>query len=97
MRESYDQRRRFLINAFEEMHLDCFEPQGAFYMFPSIESTGLSSDEFCERLLHEQEVAVIPGSAFGESGEGHVRISYSYSMNHLREACSRIRKFLQTL
>ena len=97
MREQYDQRRRFLINAFEEMHLDCFEPQGAFYMFPSIESTGLSSDEFCERLLHEQEVAVIPGSAFGESGEGHVRISYSYSMNHLREACSRIRKFLQTL
>mgnify|MGYP000282352367 CR=1 FL=1 len=97
MRESYDQRRRFLINAFEEMHLDCFEPQGAFYMFPSIESTGLSSDEFCERLLHEQEIAVIPGSAFGESGEGHVRISYSYSMNHLREACSRIRKFLQTL
>ena len=97
MRESYDQRRRFLINAFEEMHLDCFEPQGAFYMFPSIESTGLSSDEFCERLLHEQEVAVIPGSAFGESGEGHVRISYSYSMNHLREACRRMRKFLQTL
>ena len=97
MRESYDQRRRFLINAFEEMHLDCFEPQGAFYMFPSIGSTGLSSDEFCERLLHEQEVAVIPGSAFGESGEGHVRISYSYSMNHLREACRRMRKFLQTL
>ena len=97
MREQYDLRRRYLLGAFEEMHLDCFEPQGAFYMFPSIESTGLSSDEFCERLLHEQEVAVIPGSAFGESGEGHVRISYSCSMNHLREACSRIRKFLQTL
>ena len=92
-----DLRRRYLLGELRSMGLECFEPQGAFYMFPSIESTGLSSDEFCERLLHEQEVAVIPGSAFGESGEGHVRISYSYSMNHLREACSRIRKFLQTL
>ena len=90
-------RRRYLLGELRSMGLECFEPQGAFYMFPSIESTGLSSDEFCERLLHEQEIAVIPGSAFGESGEGHVRISYSYSMNHLREACSRIRKFLQTL
>ena len=96
-REQYDLRRRYLLGELRSMGLECFEPQGAFYMFPSIESTGLSSDEFCERLLHEQEVAVIPGSAFGESGEGHVRISYSYSMNHLREACSRIRKFLQTL
>ena len=93
MREQYDLRRRYLLGELRSMGLECFEPQGAFYMFPSIESTGLSSDEFCERLLHEQEVAVIPGSAFGESGEGHVRISYSYSMNHLREACSRIRKF----
>ena len=97
MREQYDLRRRYLLGELRSMGLECFEPQGAFYMFPSIESIGLSSDEFCERLLHEQEVAVIPGSAFGESGEGHVRISYSYSMNHLREACSRIRKFLQTL
>ena len=97
MREAYDQRRRYLVKALRDMGFDCYEPQGAFYMFPSIESTGLSSDEFCERLLHEQEVAVIPGSAFGESGEGHVRISYSYSMNHLREACRRMRKFLQTL
>ena len=97
MREQYDLRRRYLLGELRSMGLECFEPQGAFYMFPSIESTGLSSDEFCERLLHEQEIAVIPGSAFGESGEGHVRISYSYSMNHLREACSRIRKFLQTL
>ena len=97
MREQYDLRRRYLLGELRSMGLECFEPQGAFYMFPSIESTGLSSDEFCEKLLHEQEVAVIPGSAFGESGEGHVRISYSYSMNHLREACSRIRKFLQTL
>ena len=97
MREQYDLRRRYLLGELRSMGLECFEPQGAFYRFPSIESTGLPSDEFCERLLHEQEVAVIPGSAFGESGEGHVRISYSYSMNHLREACSRIRKFLQTL
>ena len=97
MREQYDLRRRYLLGELRSMGLECFEPQGAFYMFPSIESTGLSSDEFCERLLHEQEVAVIPGSAFGESGEGHARISYSYSMNHLREACRRMRKFLQTL
>ena len=97
MREQYDLRRRYLLGELRSMGLECFEPQGAFYMFPSIESTGLSSDEFCERLLHEQEIAVIPGSAFGESGEGHVRISYSYSMNHLREACSRISKFLQSL
>ena len=97
MRDQYDLRRRFLLGELRSMGLDCFEPEGAFYIFPSIESTGLSSEEFCERLLHEQEVAVIPGSAFGASGEGHVRISYSYSMNHLREACSRMRKFLENL
>ena len=97
MRDQYDLRRRFLLGELRSMGLDCFEPEGAFYIFPSIESTGLTSEEFCERLLHEQEVAVIPGSAFGASGEGHVRISYSYSMNHLREACSRMRKFLENL
>lgn len=97
MRDQYDLRRRFLLGELRSMGLDCFEPEGAFYIFPSIESTGLSSEEFCERLLHEQEVAVIPGSAFGASGEGHVRISYSYSMKHLREACSRMRKFLENL
>lgn len=97
MRDQYDLRRRYLLGELRSMGLDCFEPEGAFYIFPSIESTGLSSEEFCERLLHEQEVAVIPGSAFGASGEGHVRISYSYSMNHLREACSRMRKFLENL
>lgn len=97
MREQYDIRRRYLLGELRDMGLSCFEPQGAFYMFPSIESTGLGSEEFCERLLREQEVAVVPGNAFGESGEGHVRISYSYSMNHLREACSRIRTFLKTL
>ncbi|MGI6181312.1 MAG: pyridoxal phosphate-dependent aminotransferase [Agathobaculum sp.] len=97
MRSQYDIRRRYLLGELRDMGLDCFEPKGAFYMFPSIASTGLSSEEFCERLLKSQQVAVVPGTAFGTSGEGHVRISYSYSMNHLREACSRIRSFLQTL
>ncbi len=97
MKEQYDIRRRFLLGEFRSMGLDCFEPQGAFYIFPSICSTGLNSEEFCERLLKEQQVAVVPGNAFGKSGEGHVRISYSYSINHLREACIRIRKFIESL
>lgn len=97
MRDQYDLRRRYLLGELRSMGLECFEPEGAFYIFPSIESTGLSSEEFCERLLHEQEVAVIPGSAFGASGEGHIRISYSYSMSHLREACSRMKIFLENL
>ena len=97
MRSQYDIRRRFLLGELRSMGLTCFEPQGAFYMFPSIASTGLSSEEFCERLLRDQHVAVVPGSAFGTSGEGHIRISYSYSMNHLREACFRMRNFLQSL
>lgn len=97
MRTQYDIRRRYLLGELRSMGLECFEPKGAFYMFPSIASTGLSSEDFCERLLQSQKVAVVPGSAFGVSGEGHVRISYSYSMNHLREACFRIRRFLQTL
>ena len=97
MRTQYDIRRRYLLGELRSMGLTCFEPQGAFYAFPSIASTDLSSEAFCERLLHEQQVAVVPGSAFGKSGDGHVRISYSYSMNHLREACFRMRKFLQSL
>lgn len=97
MRSQYDIRRRFLVSELRSMGLDCFEPHGAFYVFPSIKSTGLSSEEFCNRLLQEQHVAVIPGDAFGQSGEGHVRISYSYSMGHLREACNRIRTFIQNL
>lgn len=97
MRSQYDIRRRFLVSELRSMGLECFEPHGAFYVFPSIRSTGLSSAEFCSRLLQEQKVAVIPGDAFGASGEGHVRISYSYSMNHLREACARMRAFLKTL
>ena len=97
MRRQYNLRRRFLVGELNDMGLTCFEPKGAFYAFPSIRSTGLSSEEFCNRLVHEQRVAVVPGNAFVESGEGHVRISYSYSMNHLREACSRIRAFLESL
>lgn len=97
MRTQYDMRRRYLLGELRSMGLECFEPKGAFYMFPSIASTGLTSEEFCERLLNDQQVAVIPGNAFGTSGEGHIRISYSYSMNHLREACTRMRSFLQTL
>lgn len=97
MRSQYDIRRRFLVSELRSMGLEYFEPHGAFYVFPSIKSTGLTSEEFCNRLLQEQHVAVIPGDAFGESGAGHVRISYSYSMAHLREACSRIRDFLQIL
>lgn len=97
MRGQYDIRRRFLLGELRGMGLECFEPEGAFYMFPSIQSTGLSSEEFCERLLMEQKVAVVPGSAFGASGEGHIRISYSYSMNHLREATTRMKIFLEGL
>ncbi len=97
MRKQYDTRRRFLVSELREIGLRCFEPKGAFYVFPHIPDCGLTSEEFCSRLLMEQRVAVVPGSAFGESGEGHVRISYSYSMNHLREACDRLRAFLRTL
>lgn len=97
MRAEYDMRRRMLVSRLNGMGLACFEPQGAFYAFPSIESTGLASEEFCERLLHSQKVAVVPGSAFGASGEGHVRISYSYSVGHLDEALHRIEKFLQEI
>lgn len=97
MKLQYDMRRRYVVGELRDMGLDCFEPLGAFYVFPSIRSTGLSSEEFASRLLADQKVAVVPGNAFGESGEGHVRISYSYSMAHLREALERMRTFLQKL
>ena len=93
----YDMRRRLVVDSLNEMGLSCFSPEGAFYVFPSIRSTGLSSAEFCEKLLRSQKVAVIPGDAFGESGEGFVRISYCYSVDHLLEALKRIRAFLQEL
>ncbi len=97
MREQYDMRRRLIVDGFNEMNLTCFEPEGAFYVFPCIKRTGLSSDEFCEKLLYVKHVAVVPGSAFGDCGEGYVRVSYSYSINHITEALSRIRDFLKQL
>lgn len=97
MRESYDQRRRYLIHAFEEMGLECFEPLGAFYMFPSIKRFGMTSDEFATQLLKEEKVAVVPGTAFGDSGEGYLRVSYAYSLKSLKEALGRIGRFVGRL
>lgn len=97
MVEEYDMRRRFLVSEFNRIGLDCFEPEGAFYVFPCIKSTGLSSEEFCEKLLYSEHVAVVPGDAFGASGEGFVRVSYSYSLAHLQEAVRRIEHFIKTL
>ena len=93
----YNIRRRFLVSEFNRLGLTCFDPEGAFYVFPCIKSTGLSSEEFCERLLYENKVAAVPGSAFGESGEGYIRISYAYSLKHLMEAMERIEQFLNKL
>ena len=97
MREAYDQRRRYLVKALRDMGFDCYEPQGAFYVFPSIKKFGMTSDEFALKLLEEEKVAVVPGTAFGESGEGFVRVSYSYSIKHLKIALERIKEFLDEL
>lgn len=97
MREEYDDRRRIIVKGFNDLGLECREPKGAFYAFPSIKSTGLSSDEFCERLLYSKKVALVPGTAFGDSGEGFVRASYCYSVAHIREALKRIGEFLEEL
>jgi len=97
MRESYDQRRRYLIHAFKEMGLECFEPHGAFYTFPSIKRFGMTSDEFATSLLREEKVAVVPGTAFGDCGEGYLRISYAYSLKNLKEALSRMDRFIKKL
>lgn len=94
-KESFMARRNYVVNNLNRIGLECHMPQGAFYVFPSIKKTGLSSEAFCEKLLFEAKVAVVPGSAFGESGEGHVRISYAYSIEQLKEALSRIEKFLK--
>ena len=91
------EERGLMVSSLNQMGLACADPLGAFYVFPSIRSTGLSSDEFCQRLLEEQKVAVVPGGAFGQSGEGHVRISYSYSVDHLIEALGRIEAFVKGL
>ncbi len=95
MREQYDMRRRLVVDGFNSMGLTCFEPEGAFYVFPCIKKTGLTSEEFCERLLYDEHVAVVPGSAFGDCGEGFVRVSYSYSIKHITEALSRIEHFIK--
>lgn len=94
MRDEYNRRRRYVVKVLNDMGLTCFEPRGAFYVFPSIQISGLTSSEFCEQLLREKEVAIIPGSAFGASGEGYARISYAYSVDHLQTAMKRIREFL---
>ena len=94
MRDEYNRRRRYVVKALNDMGLTSFEPRGAFYVFPSIQISGLTSSEFCEQLLREKEVAIIPGSAFGASGEGYARISYAYSVDHLQTAMKRIREFL---
>lgn len=97
MRESYDQRRRFLMHSFKKMGLDCFEPFGAFYVFPSIKRFGLTSEEFATRLLMEEKVAVVPGTAFGDCGEGFLRISYAYSLADLKKALAKIEAFVERL
>lgn len=95
MVKAYDRRRRLLVHGFRQMGLDCFEPLGAFYVFPDISKTGLSSEEFAEQLLKEENVAVVPGTAFGPSGEGHIRCSYAYSIEQLQEALKRIGSFVE--
>lgn len=97
MRNAYNQRRRFLVSEFKRMKLDCFEPYGAFYIFPSIREFGMSSEEFAMKFLAEEKVAVVPGTAFGECGEGFLRISYAYSLEDLKEAIGRLERFINRL
>ena len=97
MREAYDQRRRYLVNAFKEMGLECFEPYGAFYVFPCIKEFGMTSEEFATRFLEEEKVAAVPGTAFGDSGEGYLRISYAYSLEKLKIAIGRLGHFVEKL
>ncbi len=94
MREQYDMRRRLIVSSLNSMGLECFEPRGAFYVFPCFKSTGMTSEEFASELLISQRVAVVPGTAFGDCGEGFLRVSYSYSLNHIKEALERIQRFL---
>ncbi len=97
MKDEYDTRRRYIIDRLNKMGLTCFEPKGAFYVFPCITSSGLNSEEFCEKLIYSKQVAIVPGNAFGESGEGFVRISYCYSLKHITEALNRMEEFLSEL
>ena len=97
MVEAYNQRRRYLLNAFEQMGIECFEPFGAFYVFPSIKKFGMTSEEFCTKLLQEEKLAVVPGTAFGACGEGYVRISYAYSIENLKVGLERIKNFINRI
>ncbi len=97
MREQYNHRRRYLLNEFKRIGLPCFEPYGAFYVFPCIKKFGMSSDEFCTRLLKEEKLAVVPGTAFGDSGEGYIRVSYAYSLENLKAAMERLERFISKL
>ena len=97
MRKSYNERRNYLMAAMRRMKLQCFEPYGAFYIFPCIKEFGMTSEEFATKLLEKEKVAVVPGSAFGECGEGFIRISYAYSIDELKEALSRVERFIEKL
>jgi len=97
MRRSYDRRRRVMVDALRKMGLDCFEPRGAFYCFPSIRHTGLTSEEFCTRLLQQEKVVCVPGDAFGVSGSGHIRCCYATDLGLMLEAFSRMERFIQSL
>ena len=97
MRNAYNQRRRFVLELFFEMGLKCFEPEGAFYIFPCIKEFGMTSDEFANRFLREEKVAIIPGTAFGDCGEGFLRVSYAYSIEELKEALGRLANFVERL
>ena len=97
MKKAYNERRKYLMRAFAELGMDCFEPYGAFYIFPCIKRFGMSSDEFANRLLQEEKIAIVPGTAFGDSGEGYLRVSYAYSLEDLQKAISRIRRFVDSL
>ena len=95
MKNDYDSRRRVMVHGFREMGLDVFEPLGAFYVFPSIKSTGLDTEDFCTRMLQEEKVAVVPGSAFGKCGEGFIRCAYAYSIDEIKMALERIENFIR--
>lgn len=97
MKAAYDERRKYLMRAFKELGMDCFEPYGAFYMFPCIKRFGMTSDEFANRLLQEEKIAIVPGTAFGDSGEGYLRVSYAYSLEDLQKAIARIKRFVDRL
>ena len=97
MKNSYNQRRRYLLHRFRELGLECFEPEGAFYAFPCIKEFGMSSEKFAEELLKEQKVAIVPGTAFGACGEGYLRVSYAYSIDELKEALNRLGTFIEKL